>query len=62
LTREKEEKRRKEEKISPYLLRSGFVMECCSEPWKCQGEKERCEGVKEDGQLKFGRKREDGKG
>ncbi len=30
MTREKEEKRRKEEKISPYLYRSGLVMECAA--------------------------------
>jgi hypothetical protein len=27
-------------------------MECCPEPWKCQGGKEKCEGEKEDGQRK----------
>ena len=30
MTREKEEKRRKEENISPYLYRSGLVMECAA--------------------------------
>jgi hypothetical protein len=30
MTREKEETRRKEEKISPYLYRSGLVMECAA--------------------------------
>ena len=27
-------------------------MECCPEPWKCQEQKEKCEGEKEDGQRK----------
>ena len=62
MTREKEEKRRKEEKISPYLYRSGLVMECAA---LCHGsarEKKRNARKEKDRQLKFGRKREDGKG
>jgi hypothetical protein len=27
-------------------------MECCPEPWKYQGGKEKCEGEKEDGQRR----------
>ena len=49
--------RREKEEIAPYLLRTGYVMESCPKPWKCQRRKEKCEGEKEDGQRrKEGRK------
>jgi hypothetical protein len=44
--------KREKKEISPYLLQSGYVMESCPMPWKCQGEKEKCEGRYEDGQRK----------
>ena len=52
--------KREEKEISPYLLESGLVMVCCPMPWKCQRRKEKCEGEKEDGQLrKEGEKEEE---
>ena len=53
-------KRRKKE-ISPYLLQSGLVMECCPEPWKCQERKGISEGEKEDGQWKKEGEKEEGR-
>ena len=43
---------RERKEISPYLLQSGYIMECCPEPWKYQRKKEKCEGEKEDGQRR----------
>ena len=54
----KGKRRRERKEISPYLLQSGYIMECCPEPWKCQGEKEKCEGRKEDGQRRKKRGKE----
>ena len=31
---------------------TGYIMESCHEPWKCQERKGRSEGEKEDGQRK----------
>lgn len=42
-------------------MQSGLVMECCPEPWKCQGGKEKCEGRKEDGQRRKKGKEEKGR-
>ena len=44
--------KREKKKISPYLLPTGYVMECCPMPWKCKERKRRSEGEKEDGQRK----------
>ena len=44
--------KRDEKEISPYLLPTGYIMESCHEPWKCQERKGRSEGEKEDGQRK----------
>ena len=52
--------RREKEEISPYLLRTGYVMESCPKPWKCQRRKGRSEGEKEDGQQKKEEEKRDG--
>ena len=52
--------RREKEEISPYLLRTGYVMESCPKPWKCQRRKGRSEGEKEDGQQKKEDEKRDG--
>ena len=44
--------KREEKEISPYLLPTGYIMESCPMPWKCQERKGRSEGEKEDGQRK----------
>ena len=53
--------KREEKEISPYLLPTGLVMEICPMPWKCQEEKEKCEGEKEDGQMEIEGKEEEEK-
>ena len=52
--------KREEKEISPYLLPTGYVMESCPEPWKCQERKGRSEGEKEDGQQKKEEEKRDG--
>ena len=49
--------KREEKEISPYLLPTGYIMESCPKPWKCQERKGRSEGEKEDGQRKLREKR-----
>ncbi len=44
--------KREEKEISPYLLPTGYIMESCPMPWKCQERKGRSEGEKEDGQRR----------
>ena len=44
--------KREKKEISPYLLPTGYVMESCQMPWKCQEIKGRSEGEKGDGQRK----------
>ena len=45
--------KREEKEISPYLLPTGYIMESCPMPWKCQERKGGSEGEKEDGQLEI---------
>ena len=44
--------KREKKEISPYLLPTGYVMESCPMPWKCQERKGRSEGENEDGHRK----------
>ena len=53
--------KREEKEISPYLLPTGYIMESCPMPWKCQERKGRSEGEKEDGQLEIEGEKEEEK-